>query len=225
MAGPVRPVTPATEPVRRAERQVVEWLARVKVLPVLTVFDVRTVEATCRALADGGVSCVEITYRTAHADEAIARASQIPGLMVGAGTVVDAGQAVAAAQAGARFAVAPGLSEPVVAAARKIGLPFFPGVATPSEIDRARGLGCRLVKVFPVSSLGGPTFVRSVAAPYPDMRFIPTGGIDDSTVGQYLALPSVLACGASWLCAPDLVAAGRFDEIRHRAEATLAALA
>ena len=221
MAGPV---TPVTEPAGDAEREVVEWLARVKVLPVLTVFDVGTVEATCRALADGGVSCVEITYRTACADEAIVRASQIPGLMVGAGTVIDAEQAMSAAQAGARFAVAPGLSEPVLAAAREIGLPFFPGVATPSEIERARNLGCRVVKVFPASSLGGPAFVRSVAAPYPDMRFIPTGGINDSTVGQYLELPSVLACGASWLCAQDLVAAGQFGEIRRRSETTLAAL-
>ena len=155
MAGPV---TQMTESALVAERQVVEWLARVKVLPVLTVFDVRTV------------------------------------------------------------------SEPVVAAAHEIGLPFFPGVATPSELDRARGLGCRVVKVFPVSSLGGPAFLRSVAAPYPGMRFIPTGGINDRTIGQYLELPSVLACGASWLCAQDLVAAGRFDEIRRRAEATLAAL-
>jgi 2-dehydro-3-deoxyphosphogluconate aldolase/(4S)-4-hydroxy-2-oxoglutarate aldolase len=221
MAGPV---TPMTESAPDAEREVVEWLARVKVLPVLTVFDVRTVEATCRALVDGGVSCVEITFRTACADEAIVRASRIPGLMVGAGTVVDAEQAGAAARAGARFAVAPGLSEPVVAAAHAIGLPFFPGVATPSEIDRARSLGCRVVKVFPASSLGGPAFVRSVAAPYSDMRFIPTGGINDSAVGQYLELPSVLACGASWLCAQDLVAAGQFGEIRRRSETTLAAL-
>ena len=213
-------MTRATGAARDAEDQVAQWLARVKVLPVLTVFDVRTVEATCHALMDGGVSCVEITYRTTCAEEAIARASRIPGLIVGAGTVLDAGQARAAAQAGARFAVAPGLSEPVVAAAHEIGLPFFPGVATPSELDRARGLGCRVVKVFPVSSLGGPAFLRSVAAPYPGMRFIPTGGINDRTIGQYLEIPSVLACGASWLCAHNLVAAGRFDEIRHRAEAT-----
>jgi 2-dehydro-3-deoxyphosphogluconate aldolase / (4S)-4-hydroxy-2-oxoglutarate aldolase len=205
-----------------AERQVVDRLARIHVLPVLTVTDVGTVAATCQALLDGGVSCVEITYRTAWADEAIRRASQFPGLLVGAGTVVDAEQAVAAARAGARFAVAPGLSEPVLAAAQEIGLPFFPGVATPSEIDRARRLGCRVLKVFPASSLGGPAFVRAVSAPYPGLRFIPTGGIDDATIGPYLELPSVLACGGSWLCTPDLIAAGRFDEIRRRAAAALA---
>lgn len=212
---------PMKESALEAERQIVARLARVQVLPVLTVVDVGTVEATCRALLDGGVSCVEITYRTACANEAIELASQIPGLLVGAGTVVEAGQAQAAAQAGASFAVAPGLSEPVVAAAREYGLPFFPGVATPSEIDHASRLGCRVLKVFPVASLGGPAFLRSISAPYPDLRFIPTGGINGGNFGQYLEVPAVLACGGSWLCEQDLVAAGRFDEIRRRAEATL----
>jgi 2-dehydro-3-deoxyphosphogluconate aldolase/(4S)-4-hydroxy-2-oxoglutarate aldolase len=211
-----------TEPALDAQQRVVARLARAGVLPVLTVTDVATVDPTCRALLAGGVSCVEITYRTACADEAIMVASQLPDFLVGAGTVVDAGQAIAAAQAGARFAVAPGLSETVVAVAREIGLPFFPGVATPSEIDRARRLGCRVLKVFPASALGGPDFVRSVSAPYPGLRFIPTGGVDASTIGSYLAVPSVLACGGSWLCAPDLIAAGRFDEISRRARATLA---
>jgi 2-dehydro-3-deoxyphosphogluconate aldolase/(4S)-4-hydroxy-2-oxoglutarate aldolase len=208
-----------TGPALDAEEQVVARLARAGVLPVLTVTDVATVEPTCRALLAGGVSCVEITYRTACADEAIVVASRLPELLVGAGTVVDAGQAIAAAQAGARFAVAPGLSEPVVAAAREIGLPFFPGVATPSEIDRARRLGCRVLKVFPASALGGPDFVRSVSAPYPGLRFIPTGGVEASTIGSYLEIPSVLACGGSWLCARELIAAGRFDEITRRAQA------
>jgi 2-dehydro-3-deoxyphosphogluconate aldolase/(4S)-4-hydroxy-2-oxoglutarate aldolase len=220
MATPMMPM-PETGPA--AERRIVAWLAAVRVLPVLTVTDVGTVEATCRALLDGGVSCVEITYRTACADEAIMMASRIPGLLVGAGTVTDAGQAVAAAQAGARFAVAPGLSGPVVSAAREIGLPFFPGVATPTEIGRAAGLGCRVVKVFPVSSLGGPAFLRSVSAPYPGLRFIPTGGISASTIGEYLELPAVIAYGGSWLCDEALVTAGRFDEIRRRAAATRAA--
>ena len=214
-------MTPVTEAAPNAERQVVESLARARVLPVLTVTDIATVRATCQALADGGIPCVEITYRTALASEAISLASEIAGLTVGAGTVLDPGQLRAAAQAGARFALAPGLAEPVVAAAREIGLPFFPGVATASEIGQARSLGCRVVKIFPASSLGGPAFVRSVSAPYPDMRFIPTGGIDEAVIGQYLELPSVVACGASWLCAQDLIAARRFDEITRRAAAML----
>jgi len=210
------------ETLAAAERQVTEWLARVRVLPVLTVTDLEKVTDTCRALVDGGVTCLEITFRTALAADAIALASQQPGLIVAAGTVLNAGQVMMAARAGAQFALAPGLSEPVVAAAHEAGLPFFPGVATPTEIDRARTLGLSVVKVFPASSLGGPAFLRAISAPYPDMRFIPTGGINDATFGQYLAVPSVLACGASWLCPPDLVAEGQFDEMRRRAEATIA---
>jgi 2-dehydro-3-deoxyphosphogluconate aldolase / (4S)-4-hydroxy-2-oxoglutarate aldolase len=221
MAGPV---TPVARSLPDPERSIVERLGRARVLPVLTVTDPRTAEGACRALADAGLPCVEITYRTAVASEAIAAASRIPGLVIGAGTVVDAGQVTAAARAGARFGVAPGLSEDIVAAAHEAGLPFFPGVATPSEADHARRLGCRVLKVFPAASLGGPAFLRAVAAPFPGLRFIPTGGINDGTIGQYLAVPSVVACGGSWLCEPDLVAAGRFDEIRRRAQATLAAL-
>jgi 2-dehydro-3-deoxyphosphogluconate aldolase / (4S)-4-hydroxy-2-oxoglutarate aldolase len=217
-------VTPPTEAGQAAERDIIAALEECPILPVLTVLDVAAVPATCQALMAGGISCVEITYRTACADEAIALASEIPGLIVGAGTVLDAEQAATAARAGARFALAPGLSEPVMAAAREAGLPFFPGVATPSELDRARSLGCRIVKLFPASSLGGPAFVRSIAAPFPNMRFIPTGGISDSSIAQYLQLPSVLACGASWMCDQDLIAAGDFDEIRRRTAATIAAV-
>ena len=214
---------PMTGSTPEAERQVVDRLASAPVLPVLTVANVQTVVPTCHALAAGGVSCVEITYRTACAGEALALASQVPELMVGAGTVLDAAQVVAAAQAGARFAVAPGLSQPVVSAAQKIGLPFFPGVATPSEIEYARRLGCRVLKVFPASSLGGEAFIRAISAPYRDVRFIPTGGISDSTIQQYLDVPAVLACGTSWLCPQDLIAAGRFDEITRRTEAAMEA--
>jgi len=221
MAGPV---TPMAQPAADAERHIVESLRRARVLPVLTVTDLRTAAGACQALADAGLRCVEITYRTACADEAIAAASRIPGLVVGAGTVVDAEQVSAAVRAGARFGVAPGLSEDVVAAAREAGLPFFPGVATPSEADHARRLGCRVLKVFPAAPLGGPAFLRSVAAPFPGLRFIPTGGINAATIGQYLEVPAVVACGGSWLCEPDLVAAGRFDEIRRRAAATVAVL-
>jgi len=205
-----------------AERQVTGWLGRAGVLPVLTVTDPRTVEPACLALAAGGVTCVEITFRTSCAAEAITIASGVPGMLVGAGTVTDPAQAAAAAGAGASFAVAPGLSEPVIAAARAAGLAFFPGIATPSELDRAGSLGCAVVKVFPVTQLGGPAFLRAIAAPYPGARFLPTGGISGATLGDYLALPSVLACGASWLCEPGLLADGRYDEITRRALAATA---
>ena len=205
------------------EREVVDELGRIRVLPVLTVTDVDMAQAACRALIAGGLRCVEITFRTAAAAAAIERASRIDGLLVGAGTVLSVDQARAASRAGARFAVAPGLSEAVVSACQELELPFFPGVATASEIDRARGLGLRTLKVFPASAVGGPDFLRAVSAPFPDVRFIPTGGINPTTLREYLAVASVLACGGSWVCEPPLIAEGRFDEIERRARAAVAA--
>lgn len=105
----------------------------------------------------------------------------------------------------------------MVEAARSAGVPFVPGVATPSEIERGRALGCRVLKVFPASVVGGPSFLKAVAAVYRDVRFVPTGGIHDENLTSYLALPSVLACGGSWMCEPALLREGRFDEVERRA--------
>jgi len=208
-----------------AETEIVETLGRIRVLPVMSVPDADGAEAACRALLAGGISCVEITFRTDAAAEAIRRVSAIDGLLVGAGTVLSPEQAEAAADAGARFAVAPGTSETVVEACRGLGLPFFPGVATPSEIERARALGCRTLKVFPAATLGGVAFLRAVSAPYRDVRFIPTGGIDAANLAAHLAVPSVLACGGSWLCEQGLIREGRFDEIERLAREAVEAAA
>ena len=200
---------------------VVETLGRIRVLPVLSVPDVDGAEAACRALLAGGITCVEITFRTDAAADAIRRVSGIDGLLVGAGTVLSPEQAEAAAAAGARFAVAPGTNERVVEACGELGLPFFPGVATPSEIERARALGCHMLKVFPAATVGGVAFLRAVSAPYQDVRFIPTGGVDATNLAAYLAVPSVLACGGSWLCDQALIREGRFDEIERLARAAV----
>jgi 2-dehydro-3-deoxyphosphogluconate aldolase/(4S)-4-hydroxy-2-oxoglutarate aldolase len=208
-----------------AEKEIVEALGRVRVLPVMSVPDVDAAEAACRALLAGGISCVEITFRTDAAVEAIRRVSGIDGLLVGAGTVLSPEQAEAAAAAGARFAVAPGTSERVVEACRELALPFFPGVATPSEIERARELGCHTLKVFPAATVGGVAFLRAVSAPFPDVRFIPTGGIDATNLAANLAVPSVLACGGSWLCDQALIREGRFDEIERLAREAVEAAA
>lgn len=199
------------------EAEVTERLGSARVVPVLSVSDVDRAEAAAQALLRGGLTAVEITFRTEVAAEAIRRVSAIEGLLVGAGTVLSARQAELALAAGARFAVAPGTNLSVVAACQVLGLPFFPGVATPSEIDRARELGCRTVKVFPASTVGGVSFLRAVSATYPDMRYIPTGGIGAANLADYLAVPSVLACGGSWICEQSLLAAGRFDEVERLA--------
>ena len=138
-------------------------------------------------------------------------------MLIGAGTVLDSEQARAAAAAGARFAVAPGTRAEVVDACAGLGLPLFPGVATPTEVDNARSSGCRTLKVFPAVALGGAAFIRAVSAPYPDVRFIPSGGVNADNLGDFLAVPAVLACGGSWMCEPRLLRAGRFDEIERLA--------
>jgi 2-dehydro-3-deoxyphosphogluconate aldolase/(4S)-4-hydroxy-2-oxoglutarate aldolase len=179
----------------------------------------------CGALLAGGVSCIEITFRTEAAAEALARAAEIEGMLVGAGTVLTPEQARAAARAGAAFAVAPGTDDEVVAACAELGLPFFPGIATPSELGRALRLGCTVVKVFPAAQLGGPAFLRAVSATFPHARFIPTGGIDGESLPSYLAVPSVLACGGSWIAEPRLIAERSFAEIEQRARAAAQAAA
>ena len=199
------------------EAEVASRLAAARVLPVTTVDDAEQADAVCRALVAGGLLCIEIAFRSDAAVDAIRRASQVKGLLVGAGTVLSAEQAEAALVAGASFAVAPGTNEDVVGACHELGLPFFPGVATPSEIERARQLGLRTLKVFPAEQLGGPAFLRAVTATYPDVRFLPTGGIGLDNLRDYLAVPSVLAVGGSWLVKPELLRDGRFDEVERLA--------
>lgn len=200
-----------------AEAAIVDRLGELRVLPVVTVGDPAQAEAVGRALLAGGIACMEIAFRTEAAREAVARASSIDGLLVGAGTILSPVQAEAAHAAGAAFAVAPGTSEDVIAACDGMGLPFFPGVATPSEIERALRLGRHTVKVFPASQLGGPAFLRAVTATYPDARFLPTGGIGPENLRDYLGLPSVIAVGGSWLVRPELLRNGQFDEVERLA--------
>jgi 2-dehydro-3-deoxyphosphogluconate aldolase/(4S)-4-hydroxy-2-oxoglutarate aldolase len=199
------------------EQEVVERLGRARVVPVARLDDGDQAEATARALQRGGLDCIEVTFRTAGAAEALRRVRAVPGMLVGAGTVLSREQAAEAAAAGADFAVAPGTNPAVVAACAELGLPFFPGVATPSEIETARALGRTTLKLFPAEQAGGIGFIRAVAATYPDVRFIPTGGIGRETAAGYLALPAVLAVGGSWLVRPELLRAGRFDEVERLA--------
>lgn len=183
-----------------------------RVLPVLTAASADDAERACEALLAGGLTSVEITFRTDAAAAAIRRASRIDGLLVGAGTVLSVEQLDAALEAGAKFAVAPSTSPAVVEAAQRAGVPFVPGAATPTEIDVARSLGCDVVKIFPASLVGGPAFIKAVSSVFPEVKFVPTGGITAENLGDYLALPSVLACGGTWITA-------RLDGIEERARA------
>jgi 2-dehydro-3-deoxyphosphogluconate aldolase/(4S)-4-hydroxy-2-oxoglutarate aldolase len=204
-----------------SEHDVLAALARARVFPVVAIDDPSIVGELCAALLAGGISCVEITFRTSAAEEAIAAAAGVEGMLVGAGTVLTAEQVRSAAAAGAVFAVAPGNDDDVADACGRLGLPFFPGVATPTELARAIRLGHDAVKVFPAAQLGGPPFLRAIAATFPRSRFIPTGGIDEESFTSYLAVPQVLACGGSWIADKALIAERRFDEVTRRARAAV----
>ena len=208
-----------------SETVVVAQLRAGRVVPVTTIEDPACAAAVGEALLAGGICCIEITFRHAGAAEAIRNAREVDGLFVGAGTVLSVEQVEEAYNAGAHFAVAPGTNDDVVRACADLGLPFFPGVATASEIEHARTLGRTLVKVFPAAQVGGPAFLRAVSATYPDVSFMPTGGVDASNLHEYLAVPSVVACGGSWLTRPELVREGRFDEIERLAREAVAAAA
>lgn len=179
---------------------------------MLTAESADDAELACKAILAGGLSSVEIVLRTEAALGAIRRAARIDGLLVGAGTVLSVEQLDAAVEAGARFVVAPSTDPVVIEAAHRAGVRMIPGVATPTEIALARSLGCDVVKVFPASLLGGPAFIKAVSPVFPDVKFVPTGGITSDNLADYLALPSVLACGGTWITA-------RLDGIEERARA------
>jgi 2-dehydro-3-deoxyphosphogluconate aldolase/(4S)-4-hydroxy-2-oxoglutarate aldolase len=197
--------------------RIAERLRACRVVPVATFEDPVAAPRVARALLAGGLSCLEITFRHPAAAEAIRAARGVDGILVGAGTVLTAEQAAAAFEAEADFGVAPGTNDDVVDACRRLGLPFIPGVATPSEIERARAGGLRLLKVFPAAQLGGPGFLRAVSAAYPDVEFFPTGGITEENVADYLAVPSVVACAGSWLVRRELIREDRLKEIERLA--------
>lgn len=197
-----------------ASRSLHALLERVRVLPVLTVDDPGRAVLLVRALAEGGLTTVEITLRTPAALAAItAVRAELPGVAVGAGSVVEPAQLAAAAAAGAAFAVSPGLGAGLAAAARGGAIPLLPGVATASEAIRARERGYEVVKLFPAAPLGGPAYLRAIAAPLPGLRFVPTGGIGAGGFRAYLALPAVACVGGSWMVPPAAVTGGDWATI------------
>ena len=196
---------------------VLDRLAASRIVPVLTTADADEAERAGEALLAGGLTCVEITFRTDAAADAIRRIARNEELLVGAGTILSPDQLALALDAGARFAVAPGTNESVVGAAHQAGVPFIPGVATPSEIERGRSLGCDVLKVFPASILGGPAFLKAMEPVYRDVRFVPTGGVKPENLSSYLELASVLACGGTWICERAVLRERRFDEVERRA--------
>jgi 2-dehydro-3-deoxyphosphogluconate aldolase / (4S)-4-hydroxy-2-oxoglutarate aldolase len=198
-------------------------LARTPVVPVLAIESVETALPLARALAQGGLSVLEITLRTPAAFDVIAAiADGIADVVVGAGTVLTPEDYRAAAHAGARFVVSPGATSALLDAAAASPVPFLPGAATASEVMALLERGYRYLKFFPAEPAGGPEYLRALAGPLPAARFCPTGGIDAELAPRYLALPSVLCVGGSWVAPRDAVAAGDWPRITGLARAAAA---
>ena len=206
-------------------RELAARLVTERIVAVITVADVREAVPLARALVAGGIRAMELAWRTPATVEALAAiVREVPEMLAGVGTLLSAEQVQAAAEAGAEFGVAPGMSVAVVSAARRIGLPFAPGVQTPSDVQAAVEQGCRLLKFFPAESAGGLTHLRSMQAPFAHLglRYVALGGIDEVKAAAYLAEPCIAAVGGSWIAPAALVRQGAWEEIRRNAAAARA---
>jgi 2-dehydro-3-deoxyphosphogluconate aldolase/(4S)-4-hydroxy-2-oxoglutarate aldolase len=191
-------------------------LARIekfRLLPIVVIDKAEHAAQFGELLVAGGLPIVEFTLRTPAAEPAIRALAKRGDLLVGAGTILTTEQADRAIDAGAQFLVAPGTNPKVIEHALKRGLPMVPGIATPSEIEIAISLGAEVLKFFPAETMGGVAALKAFAGPFPDVRFLPTGGITPELLPSYLRLRSVVACGGSWIAPRDLLAAARFDSI------------
>lgn len=193
-------------------------LADSPVVPLVQADDPGTAIATSRALSAGGLHVVEVVLRTDRALECLqAIAADVPGVIAGAGTVLTTAQAEAALQFGAKFIVSPGLDDRIVAMARERGVPVYPGIMTPTELQRAFNLGLDIVKFFPASIAGGIPALRALSSVFRDVSFMPTGGVSAANLADFLAIPAVVACGGSWLTPADAIADGNFGKVTELA--------
>jgi len=200
-----------------------EVLAAGPVMPVVVIDDPAMAVPLARALVAGGIRAIEITLRTPGALEAVrAIADDVPDAIPGVGTVLTAADLDAALAAGARFAISPGATPALLAAARAGGLPYIPAIATASELMAAMEAGFSVCKFFPAAQAGGVEALKSLAGPFPHARFCPTGGIDAASAPAYLALPSVVCVGGSWIAPRAAIAAGDFTTIERLARAAAA---
>ena len=191
-----------------------EQFSKIGIIPVVVLDDPKDAAPLAKALCENGLPCAEVTFRTAAAEETIRIMSrEFPDMLVGAGTVLTTEQADRAIAAGAKFIVSPGLNPKVVQHCIDKSIPVTPGTQTPSEMEQALELGLKVVKFFPAEPAGGLAMIKAVAAPYTELKFMPTGGINAKNVRDYLAYNKIIACGGSWMVKKDLIAAGEGDKI------------
>jgi 2-dehydro-3-deoxyphosphogluconate aldolase / (4S)-4-hydroxy-2-oxoglutarate aldolase len=204
---------------------VLDRIAEFGVLPVIVLDDVDAAPALGDALLVGGLPCAEITFRTSAAAGAIEMLAADSRLTIGAGTVLDPAQVDRAVEAGAQFIVSPGFDADVVQRCDELEVAVIPGIATATEAMAALRAGLETVKLFPAQALGGLQMVRALAAPFPTLRFVPTGGVGPTELAQYTRHPAVLAVGGSWIAPRALLNASEFDEISRLAADAVAAVA
>lgn len=193
--------------------EVLEQISKIRLVPVVAIDNAADSAPLCEALVAGDIPCAEITFRTAAAPEAIRIAAKNPRMLVGAGTVLSVDTAKQAVDCGAKFIVSPGFSPKVVQWCLDNNVPVTPGTCTPTDIQMAVDFGLEVVKFFPAENYGGLATLKALAAPYVNMRFMPTGGITTGNLKDYLSFKKVIACGGSWMVKNELITGGRFDEI------------
>ena len=202
--------------------KILEEIGLYKIIPVIIIDEVENSIPLASALIDGGLPIAEITFRTKAAKESIEKiAKEFPKMLLGAGTVLSVDQVKSAVDAGAKFIVSPGLNPKVVEYCLTNNIPITPGIATPTEVERALELNLDVVKFFPAEALGGLNYLKAISAPYENLKFIPTGGIDEKNLQSYLQFPKVLACGGTWMVKNDLINNKKFNEIKSLSAAAL----
>lgn len=191
-----------------------EQLKSLKVIPVIAIDNAQDIIPLGKALVENGLPAAEITFRSDAAVEAIRllRETQ-PEMLIGAGTVLNREQAIAAKEAGATFVVSPGFNPSTVRACQELGIDIVPGVNNPSAVEAALEMGLTTLKFFPAEASGGTAMVKSLLAPYTDIELMPTGGINTANIQDYLSIPRVTACGGTWMVDKKLIEAGNWDEI------------
>lgn len=195
---------------------VLDQIQKLGIVPVVVLDDAKDAEPLGKALCEGGLPCAEVTFRTAAAEESIRiMAEKFPEMLVGAGTVLTTEQVDRAVAAGAKFIVSPGLNPRVVKYCVDKGIPVTPGTSNPSDVEAALELGLKVVKFFPAEACGGLNMIKAMAAPYTEVKFMPTGGINPENVKEYLAFDRIIACGGSWMVKGDLIKAGNFEKIKE----------
>ncbi|MBO4409292.1 MAG: bifunctional 4-hydroxy-2-oxoglutarate aldolase/2-dehydro-3-deoxy-phosphogluconate aldolase [Spirochaetales bacterium] len=197
----------------------------VGVVPVIVLNDAKKAVPLAKALLAGGIPCMEVTFRTAAAEDAIREIhEQVSGIHLGAGTVITVAQAGKAVAAGARFIVSPGLDENIVRWCQERDIAVFPGVCTATEVQKAVCLGLDTLKFFPAEAAGGVNMIKNLCGPFPNVRFMATGGISMANIAQYAACRHIAAVGGSWMAKADAIEAERWDEITAKSAEAVAAM-